>query len=466
VTQRGRIPMTYARARTWALVMPICLLAACGPAADASPTQLAAQASEQPATSPEPSARPTDAPSDPGLPQEPIPCPDGVLCQGRIGPGDYAAVVGLAGVKFAVQSEWDADVHPEAGFVSLFNAGDVPAIVGVSDMAGDVFSDPCDDQTTQSLERTPQAMVDWLAGHPSVEMSEPEPVTLGEAVGLRVELTTTKAEPCAASTGITEEILLWPQGPGGVFLTVDGTTAIFYVVTIGEQLVVVSAETIGEVEPWRALVEPVLESIELVWLTQLRDETALADCVRAFPCRLAAGEHHTEALATTPITLTLEAGWTALVSQSAPSVVLLTGDPAPAAISAFTTTGEVFTDPCSLEETTTLETTVDAVVEWLVDHPHLGASDPEAVTVGGLTGQWVSLEPTHPGCSGTELDPIEVPLFRLADDLHSAFGGLVTTLFVLEAGGEILILSASAPEGGSGMRKVETIFDSMDLTAD
>ena len=147
-------------------------------------------------------------------------------------------------------------------------------------------------------------------------------------------------------------------------------------------------------------------------------------------------------------------------------MVLLTGDPAPALISAFTTTGEVFTDPCSLEETTTLEPTVDTVVEWLVDHPHLGAGDPEAVTVGGLAGQWVSLEPTEPGCSGTQLDPIEVPLFRLADDLHSAVGGLVTTLFVLEAGDEILILSASAPEGGSGMRQVETIFDSIDLTAD
>ncbi len=240
VTQRGRIPMTYAEARRPALAILLGLLAACGTAADASPTQLAAEVSEQPSTSPEPSAGPTEGASGPGIPSEPIPCPRGVLCQGRIGPGEYVAVVGLAGATFAVQSEWDADIHPEAGFVSLFHAGDVRAILGLSDMAGVVFSDPCDDQTTESLERSPQAMVDWLAQHPAVEMTEPEPVTLGDATGLRVELTTTKDEPCEPATGITEEILLWPQGPGGVFLTVDGTTAIFYVVTIGGQLIVVS----------------------------------------------------------------------------------------------------------------------------------------------------------------------------------------------------------------------------------
>ncbi len=230
------------------------LLAACAtPGDSAAPSESAAEAATA-----EPSARtPRSAPAVEA-------CPSGELCNARMQPGEYSTdAVGATTLSLTLTSEWDADVHPEVDYVNLYHQGTVPAIIGVAIMADEVFPDPCDDQTTQPIERTPQALMDWLAQHPAMELGEPEEATLGEATGLRVELTATKPEPCPSTSPVAPDlILLWPLSDLGVFLLVDETTAILYALQIGDELVVVTAETIYDPVDWRPVVQEVLDSME------------------------------------------------------------------------------------------------------------------------------------------------------------------------------------------------------------
>jgi hypothetical protein len=442
------------------------LLAACSGPNTASPsaTGLSAVSAAPTDGAPEPTAEsPTPQPS--GV-AGPVACPQGVLCPGRIGPGEYAAALGPAGITFTVQSEWDADIHPEAGFVSLFHAGDVKAILGASLVPDKVFTDPCDDQTTEPLARTPEALIEWLAEHPAVEMGDPEPVTAGEATGLRVELTTTKDAPCSATSGVAPELILfWPQGEHGVFLTADGTTAIFYVLSVGEHVVVISAETIFELEPWRAVVEPVLESIEVTSLDQAAQDTALEDCRPSFPCRVALGENAI-VLGRTTISLTLEQRFTAFISGVAPSVFLHMDGPVPGAIAMFITTGEVFADPCAPEPTIQLEPTAQAVAEWLATHPELGAQGVAEASLGGLEGYRVELRPTKPEpCPAGSPDPAEVLLFALGEDFFALYDEQLAVAYVLDAGDELLVVVAEGSDRSAAF-ELEPVVESMEFTVD
>ena len=223
--------------------------------------------------SPGGSASPPDSPSEapsaaatgrtPRTTPVPEPCPSGELCHGLMEAGEYTtdAIPG-ATITLTLQSTWDADVHEGVGYLNLFHQGGVPAIIGIATFSGEVFNDSCDDQTTTEIDRTPQGLIDWLAAHPSIEAGEPQEATLGEATGLRVELTANQAEPCPASSGVPPDlILLWPLSDGSVFLTADGTTGILYALELEGELMVVAAETIFDPVEWRPVVQPVLDSI-------------------------------------------------------------------------------------------------------------------------------------------------------------------------------------------------------------
>lgn len=180
-------------------------------------------------------------------------------------PGEYTTdAVGATIVTLTLESDWDAEVSPDAGFVNLYHQGGVPAIIGLATMPDKVFADPCDDQTRVPIGRSAAEVIQWLEGHPAMETGEPEPVTLPGASGLRIEVAARKAEPCSASSQIQPDIiLLWPLSqPDTAFVLIDGTTAIFYVLERGDELLVVTAETIFDPSEWRPVVEPVLESME------------------------------------------------------------------------------------------------------------------------------------------------------------------------------------------------------------
>lgn len=229
------------------------VLGACAsPAANASPAESPSEAPTAAATGRTPRTTPP-----------PEPCPSGELCHGLTNAGEYTtdAIDGTK-ITLMLQSTWDADVHPEVRYLNLYHQGDVPAIIGIATFSGEVFTDACDDQTTIEIDPTPQGLIDWLGQHPAIDLGELEEATLGEATGLRVELTANKAEPCAASTGVAPDvILLWPLSDDSVFLMGDGTTAILYALELEDELMVVTAETIFDPVEWRPVVEPVLDSI-------------------------------------------------------------------------------------------------------------------------------------------------------------------------------------------------------------
>lgn len=233
----------------------LCLLAACAAPGDSA--EPAASATE-PAT---PEATGRTSRSAPAA----EPCPTGELCNGRIAPGEYTTdALGATVITLTLESEWDAEVRPDAGYVNLYHQGDVPAIIGFATMPDEVFTDPCDDRTTEPIGQSSAEVVEWLYRHPAMETGEPEHVTLAGATGLRIEITASKAEPCPAASGVQPDIiLLWPLSePGSAFVLVDGTTAIFYALHVGDELVVVSAETIFDPEEWRPVVQQVLDSME------------------------------------------------------------------------------------------------------------------------------------------------------------------------------------------------------------
>lgn len=228
------------------------LVACASPAASASPAESPSEAPTAAATGRTPRTTPV-----------PEPCPSGELCHGLTDPGQYSSdVIEGATITLTLQSTWDADVHPGDEYLNLYHQGDVPAIIGIATFSGEVFTDPCDDQTTSEIDRTPQGLIDWLGQHPAIEIGEPEEATLGEATGLRVELTATKGEPCPAAGAVAPDvILLWPLSDVSVFLLADSTTAILYALELDEKLMIVTAETIFDPVEWRPVVQPVLDSI-------------------------------------------------------------------------------------------------------------------------------------------------------------------------------------------------------------
>jgi hypothetical protein len=111
----------------------------------------------------------------------------------------------------------------------------------------------------------------------------------------------------------------------------------------------------------------------------------IGECEPGYSCTLSDGEHVTDALAGTELAFNLGEEWTAYVSPRGPLVTMHLHAPLPAWISAFVTTGEVFTDPCALEPTAEIGATADDVMQWLAGHPDLAeipfAADTDAEAI-------------------------------------------------------------------------------------
>lgn len=198
-------------------------------------------------------------------------------------------------------------------------------------------------------------------------------------------------------------------------------------------------------------------------------DPTLADCPPSFRCPILPGEHSTGVLGATTLTLTVESEWQAMVAPEARSLAMGHMGAPPAFLTAFVTTGEVFSDPCNLELTAQVPPTPDGILGWLAQHPELDVSEPQATVLGGLPGFRVEItamkaEP----CRGGGLDPTEVLLFSLpGGDYHQVFDQAYAVLFVLEAGSEVLIVSADASlqvDRFDLLRLVEPVFDSMIFT--
>lgn len=241
------------------LLSLIGLLAACStPAATASPT-----ASATPTV-----AATAEATEPPGVPIEsqpaPEPCPAGDLCTGLLSPGGYTTdAVGDTTLTLTVDQEWVAEELPDVGGIALYPIVDESrSDISAFRFTGNVFPDPCDIETTEAVDATPEAMIEWLSAHPELEVSEPEEATLGEATGLRVEVTATKGGTCPADQPIPPDwILLWELPAVGDFHFNDGEGAVVYALQLGEDLLIVLAESVLDPDGFLPVAQPVIDSM-------------------------------------------------------------------------------------------------------------------------------------------------------------------------------------------------------------
>jgi hypothetical protein len=106
-------------------------------------------------------------------------------------------------------------------------------------------------------------MIEWLTAHPDLQVGEPEEATLGDATGLRVEITAVKEQLCPENQPVPPDwILLWELPAVGDFHFNDGEGAIVYALQVGEELVIVVAESVDDPEAFLPVAQAVIDSME------------------------------------------------------------------------------------------------------------------------------------------------------------------------------------------------------------
>lgn len=239
------------------------LLAACsGPSAATS--QPTPRSTHTAAPSPEPEATDSE-PSGPPASEEALqPCSSGEICTGILAPGEYTTdAVGETTLTLAVTEEWEAEALPEAGAIALYPPDGSRSDIAAFRFTGEVFSDPCDiEAEPETVDQTPEAMIEWLSAHPELEVGEPEAVTLGEGTGLRVEITAAKEADCPPNQPVPPDwILLWVLPAVGDFHFNDGQEAFAYALTVGEELVIVVAESVDTPDTFLPMAQAVVDSM-------------------------------------------------------------------------------------------------------------------------------------------------------------------------------------------------------------
>ena len=92
-------------------------------------------------------------------------------------------------------------------------------------------------------------------------------------------------------------------------------------------------------------------------------------------------------------------------------------------------------------------TSPDSLVTWLTDHPRLDVSEPEDVTIGGVSATQVTVDIAEgqgyesPNCPGTQC----VLLFGTPQFSYFAEDGRRIRLQVLETGGRTLAITTEPP---------------------
>lgn len=241
------------RKHTLAIAL-IGLLAACA----------APESTVTPSFAPEQSAEATEPPGEPIPSEGPRQtCAGGDFCSGALPAGEWTTdAVGDTTLTLTVDQEWQAEELPEADLIALFPTDDSRSDIAAFRFTGEVFPNPCDIETTEQIEATPDAMMAWLAAHPELEVGEPEETTLGDGAGLRVEITAAKDELCPAGQGPPPDwILLWVLPAVRDFHFNDGQRAIVYALTVGDELVIVLAESVDDPDAFLPIAQPVVDSV-------------------------------------------------------------------------------------------------------------------------------------------------------------------------------------------------------------
>ena len=128
---------------------------------------------------------------------------------------------------------------------------------------------------------------------------------------------------------------------------------------------------------------------------------------------------------------------------------------------AFGSVQVVFNDPCDLTDSTVLDTTPNALIEWLQGHELLTTSGVRPVNIGGFSGIEVEASLSGSGCEGAKL----VDLFPVAENrYYLAVGHRLRVIALSPAGRSLAILVQMTPEANEEVGgRVNQLMDSIEI---
>jgi class 3 adenylate cyclase len=128
---------------------------------------------------------------------------------------------------------------------------------------------------------------------------------------------------------------------------------------------------------------------------------------------------------------------------------------------AFGSVQVVFNDPCDLTDSTILDTTPNALIEWLQTHELLTTSGVRPVNIGGHSGIEVEASLSGSGCHGAKL----VDLFPVAENrYYLAAGHRLRVIALSPAGRSLVILVQMTPEANQEIgARVDQLVDGIEI---
>ena len=159
-------------------------------------------------------------------------------------------------------------------------------------------------------------------------------------------------------------------------------------------------------------------------------------------------------------------GWYAYVDNVDAAGLLLDNPSSPPGLQRVAEVGfgsvqVVYSDPCKLAETSVLDPTPNALIEWLQGHELLTTSRPRPVSIGGYPGLEVEVSLSGSGCRGAT----QVDLFPVAEDRFTLVAGgrhRVSVVSVHARSLSIFVLLTSDADEDVASR-VERLLDSIQI---
>lgn len=232
--------------RVSALVMMMCLLAACDGASNSS-------ADPQPSQSTEPSTSDTADSSQPTETPVVCPNPEGGVCLGELEGTSYRTRAFVPGLTYTVPEGWSNMEDLPGNFLLLppgrglqgVDAGDVDFLgvySGVSVAAAD-----CRPEPMAGVGRRPKAIVDALMDRPGLRVTPPRDVEVGGLRGqmIVVELVPGTEAACRVEGDLTIVPLFIGVGPASVeHAQIPGLVTHLYVLRHGDSNVLIEVSDV------------------------------------------------------------------------------------------------------------------------------------------------------------------------------------------------------------------------------
>ncbi len=235
------------------------LLAACGgsPASVTSPPSPSADATPS-APPPSPSAAMSPQPS---ASVEPTTAAGGAIPEGPVPAGEYTSTSLGETITFTVDAEgWIG--FPDIPDVGLaLSRQDNPGGVSITTFGGEVFSQPCSPDATETIDATAAGFVAWLADHPELNATAPVETTLGGHPALQLDVTSDVDPACPE----TPRIWLWVLPVVGDFHVDENEAARFIVADVDDTPTVVVIESFEAARQAELLeaAQPILDSLTI-----------------------------------------------------------------------------------------------------------------------------------------------------------------------------------------------------------